>query len=70
MKDLADYLHHLDKNKTAHNDCFKCRLTCFFPFLMSSGTPKGVEDLPDFWEKRAKFDEKDPMTLDMLTLAK
>jgi len=37
---------------------------------MSSGTPKGVEDLPDFWEKRAKFDEKDPMTLDMLTLAK
>ena len=70
MKDLADYLHHLDKNKTAPNDCFKCRLTCFFHFLMSSGTPKGIEDLPDFWEKRAKFDEKDPMTLDMLTLAK
>lgn len=33
-------------------------------------TPKGVEDLPDFWEKRDIFDEKDPMTLDMLTLAK
>lgn len=34
VKDLADYLHHLDKNKTAHNHewLFQVQANMFFSF--------------------------------------
>ena len=61
VKDLADYLHYLDKNSTAFNEYFKWRqryrvadlsFMCSFCKTVTLETrlkPKGYRDLKDFW---------------------
>ena len=76
VKDLADYLHYLDRNKTAYNEYFKWRQKyrkirlphfCSFCEVLRSDTPKVLEDLTEFWITKGKCNEKDLMVLNMWT---
>ena len=76
VKDLADYLHYLDKNSTAYNEYFKWRqkyqtvvlpFFCSFCEVLSSHTPKAHTDLTEFWVTRGKCKEKDQMVKRMWT---
>lgn len=76
VKDLADYLHNLDKNNTAYNEYFKWRQKyravwlsdfCAFCEVLSSKTPKGHADLSEFWLTQGKCNEKDQLVLSMWT---
>ena len=76
VKDLADYLHYLDKNSTAYNEYFKWRQKyrkislrefCTFCEVLSSETPTGHRDLTDFWVSQGKCDAKDQIVLNMWT---
>ena len=77
VKDLADYLHYLDKNSTAYNEYFKWRqiyrtvsLSFFCTFcetisLNTSFKPTGNTDLTDFWFTKGKCSQKDQIVRDM-----
>lgn len=77
VKDLADYLHYLDKNSTAYNQYFMWRQKyrelrmphfCSFCEVLSSGlTPKGFSSLTNFWETQGKCGEKDLLVVNMWT---
>ena len=76
VKDLADYLHYLDKNSTAYNEYFKWRQQyrkikfadfCSFCEVLTSETPKGHKNLTEFWETQGKCGEKDQIVLNMWT---
>ena len=80
VKALADYLLYLDKNNTAYNEYFKWRQKyrpvpevsrfCSLCEVLSSGIPKGVSDLHEFWEIQGKCYEKELMALNILTLTR
>ncbi|XP_068733653.1 4-galactosyl-N-acetylglucosaminide 3-alpha-L-fucosyltransferase FUT6-like [Montipora capricornis] len=74
VKDLADYLHFLDKNNIAYNEYFKWRQKyqrislikfCSICEVLSSETPKGHRNLVEFWEAQAKCDEKEQLMMNM-----
>ena len=80
VKDLAEYLHYLDKNITAYNEYFKWRkryrmggdwsVLCQFCKKGSSLTGlqlKHNQDLSDFWVRQGKCDEKDQLVRKMWT---
>ena len=76
VKDLADYLHYLDKNNTAFNEYFKWRqkyrtieipFYCSFCEAVSSNTQlKPTKDLTDYWITQSRCGEKDQIMLNML----
>lgn len=74
VKDLADYLHFLDKNNIAYNEYFKWRQKyrkislvkfCSICEVLSSETPKGHRNLVEFWETQAKCGEKEQLMVNM-----
>ena len=77
VKDLADYLHYLDKNSTAYNQYFKWRQRyklsnvpgyCSFCEAVSSSTrinTEGYKDLTDYWVTQGKCNKKDQMIRNM-----
>ena len=74
VKDLADYLHFLDKNNIAYNEYFKWRQKyrkmslvkfCSICEVLSSQTPKGHRNLVEFWETQAKCGEKEQLMVNM-----
>ena len=77
MKDLADYLHYLDRNNTAFNEYFKWRqkyqtmpipFYCSFCEAVSSNTRlKPTKDLTDYWITQGRCGEKNQIVLNMLS---
>ncbi|CAH3042395.1 unnamed protein product [Porites lobata] len=75
VKDLADYLHYLDRNSTAYNEYFKWRQKyrkitlqtfCSFCEVLSSEIDlRGHTELTDFWVTQGKCDLKDQLVLNM-----
>jgi len=80
VKELAEYLHYLDKNSTAYNEYFKWRLkykvtpnSCNLRFCDICGgfdpekppKPKVYNDLTDFWKKKGRCDQKNQVIEDM-----
>ena len=75
VKDLADYLHYLDRNSTAYNEYFKWRQKyrkitlqtfCSFCEVLSSEIDlRGHTELTDFWVTQGKCDLKHQLVLNM-----
>ena len=79
VKQLAEYLQYLDKNNTAYNEYFRWRLkyNVSGPFLITTcpicrgfdpenpPQPKVYHDLPEYWMKKGRCNQKDQLIRNM-----